>query len=69
VRERAGASLRDVADVVGVHYSFLSRLERGLVGTSLSVLGNLAIFYGYGASPTRLLGAAKRLECRRGGGR
>ena len=66
VRRRSGASLRAVAGAVGVHYSHLSRLERGLVGTSLDVLGLMATFYGYGYSPSRLLGAAERLMRGRG---
>jgi len=45
-RRRAGLTLRAVADRVGISVSFLSALERGVAGVSLSRLHALVKLYG-----------------------
>jgi transcriptional regulator with XRE-family HTH domain len=65
LRERDRSSLRDVAAQVSVHYSHLSRIERGLGGASLCTLKSLAWFYFFGHDVVKMLGAARRLQGRK----
>ena len=55
-------NLRQVAAQVFVHYSHLSRIERGLCGASLVLLCNLAAHYMFGQSVKKLLFVAEKLQ-------
>lgn len=61
---RQPASLREVARRSLVHYSHLSRIERGLCGASFAVLRRLAVYHGYGFSVIRMLERAKLLQAK-----
>jgi transcriptional regulator with XRE-family HTH domain len=65
LREREKSSLRDVARQVCVHYSHLSRVERGLSGVSLYTLKSLAWYHGFGHDVVKLLVAAERLQVKK----
>jgi transcriptional regulator with XRE-family HTH domain len=56
-------SLRAVADMVRVHCSHLSRLERGLRGASVAMLWRLAGYYGFG-SVKQMLRRAEQLQAK-----
>lgn len=42
VREKAGKTQQELAELVGIHVSYLSRIERGVVNPSYDVLENIA---------------------------
>jgi transcriptional regulator with XRE-family HTH domain len=42
VREKAGITQEKLADKAGVHVSYISRIERGIVNPSYDVLENIA---------------------------
>ena len=41
IRERAGKTQEELALEAGIHYSYLSRIERGVVNPSSEVLENI----------------------------
>lgn len=42
VREKAGKTQEELAKQAGIHFSYLSRIERGIVNPSVEVLENIA---------------------------
>jgi transcriptional regulator with XRE-family HTH domain len=42
IREQRGTTQEELADKVGVHVSYISRIERGVVNPSVEVLENIA---------------------------
>jgi len=42
VREKAGKTQEELAEKTGIHVSYLSRIERGVVNPSVEVLENIA---------------------------
>jgi len=42
VREKAGKTQEELAERAGIHVSYLSRIERGVVNPSIEVLENIA---------------------------
>ena len=45
LREERGGGLKQIAPEIGVSYTYLSKLENGLVEPSLDTIGALADFY------------------------
>jgi len=42
VREKSGKTQEELAEKAGIHVSYLSRIERGVVNPSVEVLENIA---------------------------
>ena len=59
IRRAAGVGLKSAGPALGVDYSYLSKIENGLVSPSNKLLGRLADYYG--ADPDELFTTAGRL--------
>ena len=63
--EKPRMSLRAVAAQVLVHYTHLSRIERGLGGASMETLRGLAGCYGFGSGAKAMIACAERMQTKK----